>query len=91
MKKIFKYEVLIQDYFSILLPKEYQILTVETQHEIPYIWVIVNTESEEKSVNFRLCGTGHPLGITLGINIYSYIGTFQLRDGNLIFHLFELP
>ncbi|GAJ02446.1 unnamed protein product, partial [marine sediment metagenome] len=45
--------------------------------------------SRKETRYFRLSGTGHPLGEDY-LRIIDYIGTFQMENGALMFHLFEI-
>jgi hypothetical protein len=85
MKTIWKYKFDIQDDFVIEMPKNANILTVQIQHDSPCIWALVETENSIEDRHFKLFGTGHQMYY---IDI-KYVGTFQMRTGNLIFHLFE--
>lgn len=88
MKTIYKFRIpKITDDFGIEMPFGAKILTVQTQHELPCIWAIVDTENGNEMRNFKLYGTGHPIETSL---FHTYIGTFQLRGGDLVFHLFEV-
>lgn len=86
MKKIYKYPVEVADVQTILLPLGAQILTVQEQNGQPYIWAIVNPETDSEPRRFRLYGTGYNIETD---NVLKYIGTFQLLCGRLVFHLFE--
>ena len=88
MLTIYKYPVLIKDHFTLELPKEAKILTVQTQRGIPHLWARVDSETTKEKRYFRLAGTGHPLGEDY-LKIINYIGTFQIENGSLVFHLFE--
>ena len=89
MLSIFKYPVLIQDHFTLELPKDAKILTVQTQRGTPQLWAMVDSETEKEKRYFRLTGTGHPLGDDY-LRIINYVGTFQMANGTLVFHLFEI-
>lgn len=89
MLTIFKYPVLIEDHFTLELPKDARILTVQIQRETPQLWALVDSETEKETRYFRLSGTGHPLGEDY-LRITNYIGTFQMENGALVFHLFEV-
>ena len=89
MLTIYKYPVLIKDHFTLELPVGAEILTVQTQRGTPHLWARVDSETEEETRYFRLSGTGHPLGEDY-IRIINYIGTFQMENGALVFHLFEI-
>ncbi len=88
MLKVFKYTIPTTDYFSLNLPQGAQILTVQTQYEIPNIWALVNPNNPKEERKFRLAGTGHPIEESNKNLIY--IGTFQLVAGSFIGRLFEL-
>ena len=89
MLTIHKYSIPIEDRMFLELPAGAKILTVQVQTECPQIWALVDTEQPLEARFFRMVGTGHP--ITEDILSLSYIGTFQLQGGGLIFHLFEIP
>ena len=71
---------------TLSIPKQAKILTLQTQDNVPKLWVLVNPESEEESRHFEIVGTGHPMDETTR----TYIGTFQIANGSLVFHVFEL-
>ena len=89
MLAIFKYPITIEDHFTLELPKNARILTIQTQRGIPQLWAMVDSETEKETRSFRLSGTGHPLGEDY-LRIINYIGTFQIENGALVFHLFEI-
>jgi|WetSurSiteA1Bulk_404760.scaffolds.fasta_scaffold00380_7 hypothetical protein len=87
MKTVWKYEIPIDNYFVLILPKGTKPLSVQTQRGVLCLWCLVDLsslESEERI--FRLAGTGHPINDE---NI-AYVGTFQAEDGYFIGHLFEV-
>jgi hypothetical protein len=86
MLTIYKYELKPQ-LNKFLLHKGAEILTVQAQAEIPCIWVKQDTSNEEEKRYFSFFGTGHE--IPHSIFHSTYIGTFQMYDGGLVFHLFE--
>jgi len=88
MRRIYKYPIPL-GYFSLGLPKGAKILTVHEQHGEPQIWALVNPDEPfTETRNFRVVGTGHPIGENE--EVLRYIGTFQLDGGNFIGHLFEI-
>ena len=90
MLTIYKYPVLyMENHFTLELPKNAKILTVQTQKGNPQLWAMVDSETEKETRHFRLAGTGHPLGEDY-LRIINYIGTFQMGNGELVFHLFEV-
>lgn len=84
-KKIFKYPFEVTDYQTITMPKEAEILCVQVQNGVPCIWALVDTLSMPVDRYFSVYGTGHPVYNDAS----EYIGTFQINDGSLVFHLFE--
>jgi hypothetical protein len=92
MLKIWKFRIPLQDAIQIEMPKGAKVLAVQTQHQDardvyngPYLWAMVNPEAAQEIRQFRLVRTGHPIEEKNLI----YIGTFQLQDGEVVFHLFE--
>lgn len=90
MKKVFKYSMTIQDVTIIELPKDAEILHVDHQENGNVkdfqLWALVDPNIEEKEKRIiRIAGTGHPIG-----RERRYINTFQMHNGALWFHAFEL-
>ena len=71
------------------MPRNAEILTIQTQFNKPQLWVLVDLEAPIKKREFRVSGTGHDLTEDYH-KIKEYIGTFQIKQHNLVFHLFEL-
>jgi len=88
-KTIFKYPVVVADTFVLNLPKGAETLTVQIQHKEPQLWVLLDPNAPKEERFFRLAGTGHPITYDMGRE-YKYINSFQLDNGNLVFHLFEI-
>jgi hypothetical protein len=86
MKTIYKYAIKVDDTQTIRMPKGAQILSVQCQEEQPCIWAVIDTECSNGYRQFGLVGTGHPCERLEG---GKYVGTFQLRQGALVFHLFD--
>jgi hypothetical protein len=87
MKTIWKYEFTISDRIIIEMPKEAEILSVQMQHNKPCLWVLVDPNIEKEKRYFELSGTGHP--VDMNIERW-FIGTFQMADGDLVFHLWGI-
>lgn len=83
MKTIWKFKL---SSGIIEIPKNSIILTVQTQHEKPYLWAIVDPIDETEKRYFNIYGTGHDLPNNPGI----YIGTFQVLNEDFVFHVFEV-
>jgi len=96
MKVIYKYEIKAgSNEFE--LPSDAKPLTVQMQDNKPYMWVLLDPESPKVKRYFFTIGTGHIIDNIMlkeydrNINsLGDYIGTFQLTDFALVFHLFEI-
>ena len=88
MKVIYNYPVEVQSEFSLDIPENAEVLCVQTQHDNPYIWVLLDTSDDSIERNFSVVPTGQEILWT--DKQARYIGTFQLSDGFFIGHLFEL-
>jgi len=93
MTTIWKFPVTMKDEddIEIEMPTGAYILTVQSQGDpvfaVPFVWARVDPEAPKEKRLFRVFGTGYPIeepGLF-------YIGTFQMRAGALVFHLFEKP
>lgn len=82
--KIFKYAFRIEDSFTLMMPRGARVLSVQVQRERPCLWALVD-ESTEARRYFKLVGTGHEFESTG----WRFLGTFQMHDGALVWHLFE--
>lgn len=87
---IYKYPIpgraIIEESFSLDLPQGAQVLDVQVQRGSPCIWAMVNPWNETVPRRFLLNGTGFPLDSPGEL---AYVGTFQMEDGTLVYHLFE--
>jgi hypothetical protein len=86
MKTIYKYPLVSPAINAIELPVGAQVLTVQMQGSNPQIWALVDLD--EKAVELRkfyIYGTGDQMPDNPG----QYIGTFQMKDLGLVWHLFE--
>lgn len=84
-KQVHKYTLPIEDWCTIQMPCDAEVLCVQVQHGVPRIWARVSPNAPMQPRHFRVAGTGHDLGSNVG----RYIGTFQLEWGQLVFHVFE--
>lgn len=70
---------------EIEMPEGAEILTVQMQKTDLCLWAIVDPEAKKVKRKFNVFGTGHEIDIK-----GTYIGTFQMHGGDLIFHVFEI-
>lgn len=87
-KTIWKYEIETEGRNVVKMPLGAEILTVQLQLGKPCIWALVEEDEPLVQRWFEVFGTGHHVGYDMGVS-RKYIGTYQLREGALIFHVFE--
>lgn len=87
MTQIWKYPIKTTDSQYVFMPEGAEILTVQMQDEVPCIWAIVDPENEKIPRYLRIFGTGHNIKESIGK--LSYVGTYQINEQNLVFHIFE--
>ena len=85
MKTVYKYELPTSGTVSFSMPRDSEILSLQVQHGTPCIWALVDTESAPCMRWFSVYGTGDEILSST----QKFIGTFQVSEGNLVFHVFE--
>lgn len=83
-QRVYKYQLLASDWTTVYMPDGAEPLCVQVQGGQPFLWARVTIGSPPVNHHFRIAGTGHDLGNRVG----KYIDTFQLDNGNLVFHVF---
>lgn len=87
MRTIWKYEVQPTDRFSHEIPRGFMFLDVQMQQGRPQLWALVDTEKPMERVDFALVGTGNSYP-DADEGEFWHVGSFQLHEGALVFHLF---
>lgn len=90
MKTIYKYDLLVKGVQVVFLPKGAEILTVQTQGPFPKLWAMVDTEEFSEAIVIETLGTGNPINKLPTGTKRTYIGTYQLSEGSLVFHVFKI-
>lgn len=85
MAAIWKFPLDVVDLQAVKMPAGSRLLTVQVQHGSPVLWAIVQPTAPVVRRDIRIVGTGHPLPAALG----EYIGTFQMLEGELVWHAFD--
>jgi hypothetical protein len=85
MKTIYKYPILVVDEQTVIMPFGAEILTVQMQNGQPCLWALVDTSNPINQRHIQVRGTGHDCS-----DAGRYIGTFQMENGELVFHVFEV-
>jgi hypothetical protein len=83
-KKIYKYQLEVTDIQSIKMHTGAQTLCVQVQNNVPCLWAVVDTDAPVIEEVFYTHGTGHPILDHRA----TYIDTYQLYNGGLVFHVF---
>src|SRR4051812_10783006 len=79
----------VTDRFELRLPRGARLLSLQCQQDEPKIWALVESDAPNEVRTFRLVGTGHPIPGILIAEQLRFVGTFQMMDGSLVFHVFE--
>ena len=87
LMKIYKYVLPLSGSFTMELPIDSHILSFQTQHDELTIWAVVWPNSSTEERRFSIIGTGDEFDFDL---VTKYIGTTQMHNGNLVWHLFEM-
>ena len=89
MKIVYKYSLGGKPHdFEIEMQEGAEILTVQVQKGTACIWALVDSDAPLITRRLFIIGTGRDASILESVNA-KYIGTFQLLNGDLIWHLFE--
>lgn len=87
--KIFKYDLRVPEdgdfKTHIEMPYGSEVLSVQVQFRTPRLWALV-TNSAPEMRSFMVVPTGVEVE-----KVGEYIGTFQLAEGAMVFHVFEAP
>lgn len=83
MKRVFEYQLQVNDVCYINMPVRAQILSLQVQNGLPCVWALVDDSEFISMREFRTVGTGHPANECGDLQ---FVGTYQLLD--LVFHVF---
>ena len=86
MTTIYRFDVPILDDFTLGLPEFAKVLCVGERGGTGHMWVMLDPEQKKVTRKFRVIGTGHPIPDAPDL---SYIGTFFMANGRLVWHVFE--
>lgn len=87
-KTIWKFQLKTVGNQTIEMPVNAEILTVQTQNEIPCIWALVDPTETRENRFIEVFGTGQDVQYDMGVG-RNYLGTYQLHGGTSVFHVFE--
>lgn len=86
IRTVWKFPLGIYDRQTVDVPRGAKALTVQMQGEDgPCLWVMVDANAPVlDTLDVRIHGTGHRFDATG----YTYVSTFQMYGGSLVFHAF---
>lgn len=84
MKTIWKFPLYLADVQTIEMPAGAKILSVQVQRDNLCLWALVDPDAAKEGTTILIYGTGHKITAANP----EHIGTFQLSDGALVFHVF---
>ena len=84
MRSVWKFPVAMTDIQSVDMPMGAEILTAQMQGEQCCLWALCEPQNAKRLRTILIHGTGHPVG-----DIARYIGSVQMMDNALVFHVFE--
>jgi hypothetical protein len=83
---IWKYPLAITDRQTITMPRNAQLLTVQTQEGSLVLWALVRPEETGVGREIAIYGTGNPMPPYPG----EYVATFSSHSNALVWHVFDL-
>lgn len=83
--RVYKFELPVEDWVTIYPPLGAESLSVQTQNGKLFLWMRCNPAAAPWPRHIRIAGTGHDLASNVG----RHIGSVQMHDGALVFHVFE--
>jgi hypothetical protein len=86
-RTIWKFELEIKDTQFISMPKGAEILCVQIQIGNPCMWALVDPDAEKQDIEFSTYGTGR----AVDSRPKTYVGTYQIINRMLVFHVFVHP
>ena len=85
MKKIFKYPLQPKPENVIEMPAGAAVLDLQTQNDVPCLWVEIDPDAPRIKRKFKIVPTGQ--AFEPGPFVH-YMGTFQMQGGALVFHVY---
>ena len=83
--RIYKYPLDVVDVQEITTHEGAELLSVQINRDQVCVWVRVDTTKPKEQRRLFIHGTGHDIHP----DVTKFVGTFQMRMGTLVFHLFD--
>jgi hypothetical protein len=87
---VWKYELPMANEFTLELPAQYRILSVQPQFGKYQMWVLNNAFSEKRPVLFCMVGTGQELPEPPTASYFDHLATIKQHDDMIVLHLFRV-
>jgi hypothetical protein len=87
METVYKYQLRTIDEQSIEMPLGAEVLALQIQNGVPCIWARVNPKHSKIRYRFKIFGTGQLIEDDF---VGKYIGTYQIKNSALIFHVWQV-
>jgi len=84
--RIWKWTLATTDRQTLHMPQGAQILSVQTQGDECQLWALCDERVPKEERRFVIHCTGNPMPDG---DPGQYLGTYQLMEGKLVFHVFE--
>lgn len=84
MKTIHKFPFVLEDTVRLQVPQHSTLLKIDAQRDTPCMWFLVDTDQPKEHCTFLVRGTGHDCN-----DVGKHLGSFQMHDGALVFHVFQ--
>lgn len=85
-RTVWKYQLELNHWQTIDIPRDAKILSVHMQEGTPCIWALVNPDNEKVKTEIHMLGTGLP--ITENIDKTTFLGTVLTYDHKFVWHFF---
>lgn len=84
--RIWKWQIEVIDQQTVMMPAGAKLLDVQVQGDECCVWALCDPDAEKEPRHLAIYGTGNPMPDEVG----EYVATFQMYDGALVFHAFEV-
>jgi hypothetical protein len=86
VKVVWKFPLEAERRQTIQMPTGAKVLKVDMQRGVPTMWALCERTWENEDREFLLVGTGVELPVEAG----EHVGSFLARDGEFVWHVFEV-
>lgn len=84
--RTWKWELEVTDKQLLWMPVGAKILDIQMQNTTCCLWALCDPDAKKETRCLAMYGTNHPMPNETG----EYIATFQMHNGTLVFHVFDI-